>query len=223
MNAPVISRSIDIPTEFQACFERQRAAYLGAPEPSYAQRIADLKSLARLLKDNKDELVTAINADYGNRSEFETLFAEYFVVLETIGDAVKRLRSWMKPQRRHVDFMTYPLARNRVIPQPLGVVGVIVPWNFPLNLSFCPLAAILAARQSSDGQDVGEFKSARKGSHARFPEVFFGRQACLLRGWRRTRTGILVIALRPSAVHGIRCYRSLGHGQRGPQPHPCHA
>jgi coniferyl-aldehyde dehydrogenase len=139
MNVPVNSRSIDIPTEFQSCFDKQRAAYLAAPEPSYAQRITDLKSLTRLLKDNKDELVAAINADYGNRSEFETLFAEYFVVLETVADAVKHLKKWMKPQRRHVDFMTYPLARNRVIPQPLGVVGVIVPWNFPLNLSFCPL------------------------------------------------------------------------------------
>ena len=117
MNVPINSRSIDIPTEFQTCFERQRAAYLAAPEPSYAQRIADLKSLTRLLKDNKDELVAAINADYGNRSEFETLFAEYFVVLETIADAVKHLKKWMKPQRRHVDFMNYPLARNRVIPQ----------------------------------------------------------------------------------------------------------
>ena len=89
MNAAVAnSRAIDIPAEFQSCFDKQCAAYLAAPEPSYAQRIADLKSLARLLKDNKDDLVAAINADYGNRSEFETLFAEYFVVLETIVDAV---------------------------------------------------------------------------------------------------------------------------------------
>ena len=60
MNVPINSRSIDIPTEFQSCFDKQRAAYLAAPEPSYAQRIADLKSLTRLLKDNKDELVAAI-------------------------------------------------------------------------------------------------------------------------------------------------------------------
>ena len=90
-------------------------------------------------------LVDAINLDYGNRSEFETLFAEFFVVLETINDAAKHLKQWMKPQRRKIDFMMYPGARNRVVPQPLGVVGVIVPWNFPLNLSFAPLAAILAA------------------------------------------------------------------------------
>jgi coniferyl-aldehyde dehydrogenase len=134
-----------IPEEFQSCFDRQRAAYLAAPEPTCEQRSADLAALARLLKENRDELVAAINADYGSRSEFETLFAEYFVVLETIADASKHLKKWMRPQRRHIDRMTYPLARNRVIPQPLGVVGVIVPWNFPLNLSFAPLAAILAA------------------------------------------------------------------------------
>jgi coniferyl-aldehyde dehydrogenase len=146
MNAPTINlESVAIPVEFQTCFDAQRAANLAAPEPRYDERIADLKSLTRLLKENKNELVAAINADYGNRTEFETLFAEYFVVLETIAHVMKHIKKWMEPQRRHVDFLTYPGARNRVIPQPLGVVGVIVPWNFPLNLSFCPLAAILAA------------------------------------------------------------------------------
>jgi coniferyl-aldehyde dehydrogenase len=146
MNAPIATpEGVLIPPEFQSCFGRQRAAYFAAPEPSYAERIADLKSLARLLRENREALVAAINADYGNRSEFETLFAEYFVVLENIHDTAKHVKKWMKPQRRKIDFMTYPGARNRVIPQPLGVVGVIVPWNFPLNLSFAPLAAIFAA------------------------------------------------------------------------------
>jgi len=146
MNAPFATRDgITIPIEFQSCFDKQRAAYFAEPEPSYGERLADLKSLQRLLKENRETLVAAINADYGNRSEFETLFAEFFVVLETIKDTAKHLRRWMKPQRRKVDFLTYPGARNRVIPQPLGVVGVIVPWNFPLNLSFAPLAGILAA------------------------------------------------------------------------------
>ena len=146
MNAPLTNfDAITIPEEFQSCFDRQRAAYLAAPMPGYKERIADLKALARLLKENKDDLIAAINADYGNRSEFETLFADYFVALDSIGDAIRNLKKWMKPQRRHVDFMTYPLARNRVIPQPLGVVGVIVPWNFPVQLSFGPLACIIAA------------------------------------------------------------------------------
>lgn len=67
------------------------------------------------------------------------------MVLETIKNSARKVRKWMKPQRRHIDFMMYPGASNRIVPQPLGVVGVIVPWNFPLNLTFCPLAAIFAA------------------------------------------------------------------------------
>lgn len=134
-----------IPPEFEQTLALQRAAYLADPSPSHAQRLADLNSLARLLKENQAAIVEAINRDYGNRSEFETLFTEVFVVLEGIRDTGKKLKRWMKPMRRHVDQMTFPLARNRLIPQPLGVVGVIVPWNFPLNLSFAPLTAIFAA------------------------------------------------------------------------------
>ena len=146
MNAPVPHLdALMMPAEFRQCFDAQRAAYLAHPEPTLAERRADLHAIARMLKENREALVDAINRDYGNRSSFETLFTEYYVVLETIHDAAKNLKRWMKPQKRRVDFMTYPGARNRVIPQPLGVVGVIVPWNFPLNLSFSPLAAIFAA------------------------------------------------------------------------------
>lgn len=146
MNAPTLEANLaQIPLEFQQCFDAQRAAYLANPEPDHAQRLADLHSLSRMIKDNREALVAAVNKDYGSRSEFETLFGEFFVVLETIKDSARHLKKWMKPQRRHIDFFLYPGASNRVIPQPLGVVGVIVPWNFPLNLTFCPLAAIFAA------------------------------------------------------------------------------
>jgi coniferyl-aldehyde dehydrogenase len=131
--------------EFDACFARQRAAFRADPAPDYAARKADLQRLAAMLKENKDALIEAINADYGNRSRFETLFAEFFVVLEEIKDNIKHLKRWMKPQRRKTDMMLYPTSSNQVIPQPLGIVGIIVPWNFPLNLSFAPLAAVFAA------------------------------------------------------------------------------
>jgi coniferyl-aldehyde dehydrogenase len=146
VNAPAFSSSDSaVRAEFRSCFDAQRAAYLAAPQPDYAERLADLKALSRLLSENRATIVAAINADFGNRSEFETLFAELFPVHAAIHDAARRLRSWMKPRRRSVDLLTFPGARNRVIPQPLGVVGVIVPWNFPLLLSFSPLVDILAA------------------------------------------------------------------------------
>ncbi len=146
MNAPVFKLDeVMLAGEFARCLERQRAAYLAHPQPTHAERLSDLQSLSRLLKDNRERIVQAIHLDYGSRSEFETLFAEFLVALQSLSDAARHLRRWMKPQKRRIDVLLYPGARNRVIPQPLGVVGVIVAWNFPLNLSFVPLAAIFAA------------------------------------------------------------------------------
>ena len=137
--------SAAVSSEFTDCLKRQREAWLANPVPDYSQRVSDLMALSRLLKENQDALVAAVNADYGNRSAFETRLIEIFGVLEEIRFTIKRLKKWMKPQRRKIDFILYPTSSNRVIPQPLGVVGVIVPWNFPIMLSFSPLTAILAA------------------------------------------------------------------------------
>lgn len=131
--------------ELNACLQLQREAYLENPVPDYAQRKADLLTLKRMMSENIDALIDAINRDYGNRSRHETLLAEIILVLDGIQFAIKHLKKWMKTQRREIDFTMYPGARNRVIPQPLGVVGVIVPWNFPLQLCFVPLTYIFAA------------------------------------------------------------------------------
>ena len=125
--------------------DMQRSAYRADPVPDVGQRRQDLATLARMLTEHKDALVNAIAQDYGSRSSFETLFAEFLVVMQSIHHARKHVGRWMKPQRRPIDFSLYPGASNRVLPQPVGVVGVIVPWNFPLNLSICPLASIFAA------------------------------------------------------------------------------
>jgi coniferyl-aldehyde dehydrogenase len=134
-----------VPSEFIDCFERQRGAFLAHPHPDYAERVADLRAMHRMLVDNREALVEAVNRDYGNRSSFETLFAECFLNQEGILDAIKHLRKWMKPQKRRLDITQYPLASARVIPQPVGVVGVVVPWNFPISMAFSPLTGIIAA------------------------------------------------------------------------------
>src|SRR6516165_6885165 len=101
MNAPEFSLpNLAIPAEFQACFDAQRAAFLKAPEPSHAERLADLKALSRLIKDNQDAIIAAIDADYGGRSAFETTFGEIFGSLDGLRDAQKRLARWMRPRRR---------------------------------------------------------------------------------------------------------------------------
>lgn len=135
----------DMPSPLQLALALQRQAYLAHPIPSLDERVADLRTLQRFIRENKDALCDAICADYGHRSRHETLLAEIFPAIDGIDHVVKHLRGWMKPQRRSVDLRNFLGARNRVIPQPLGVVGVIVPWNFPVNLSVVPLSYIFAA------------------------------------------------------------------------------
>jgi coniferyl-aldehyde dehydrogenase len=135
--------------ELDATLKLQRDAYFAHPVPTFAERKADLKKLQAMVRDNRDAIVDAINADYGNRSRHETLFAEIFTVIDGVDHVLKHLKSWMKPQRRSVDWKNFFGARNRVIPQPLGVVGAIVPWNFPINLGMTGLIYIFAAGNRS--------------------------------------------------------------------------
>ncbi len=123
----------------------QRAAYFAHPVPTLAERKADLRTLQRFIRENKQALCDAISADYGHRSQHETLLAEVFPAMDGISHVIGSLRKWMRPQRRSVDLRNFIGASNRVIPQPLGVVGIIVPWNFPLHLSLIPLTYVFAA------------------------------------------------------------------------------
>ncbi|WP_372879562.1 coniferyl aldehyde dehydrogenase [Spongiibacter marinus] len=144
MNAiqPAVS---EIAAPLHQVFDLQRQAYLAAPVPNYSERKQDLQRLKSMLSDNREAIIDAICQDYGNRSRHESLFAEIIAVTDAINDVIKHLKKWMRVQKRHVDHTMFPGGRNRVIPQPLGVVGIIVPWNFPVNLSFVPIAQAFAA------------------------------------------------------------------------------
>ncbi len=134
-----------LPQILNAALARQRNAYLAHPIPTLHERVADLRTLQRFVREHQEALCAAISADYGHRSRHETLLAEIFPVVDGIDHIIGQLRGWMRPQRRSVDWRSFLGARNRVVAQPLGVVGVIVPWNFPLNLSLVPLSYIFAA------------------------------------------------------------------------------
>ena len=137
--------STDMAARLQQALLAQRRAYLAHPVPTLDERRADLRTLERFVRENQDALVQAICADYGHRSRHETLLTDISPVLSGIRHVLGELKGWMRPRRRRIDRLAYGLARNRVLPQPLGVVGVIVPWNFPLNLSLVPLTYIFAA------------------------------------------------------------------------------
>lgn len=125
-------------------FAKQRQAFSANPMPVASQRLQWLKTLRTLLSDERQALIDAISADFSHRSPDETLLAELMPSLHNIHYASCHLKKWMKPSRRKVGLAFQP-ASAKVMYQPVGVVGVIVPWNYPLFLAIGPLVGALAA------------------------------------------------------------------------------
>ncbi|WP_153099140.1 coniferyl aldehyde dehydrogenase [Paraburkholderia hayleyella] len=123
---------------------RQRAAWQAAPYPSWADRAAHLKALREMLLNHRVALAAAIHDDFGNRAQEETLLAEFLLLKEEIDNVLRCGKRWMKPQRRRASKWLRP-ARAQVVPQPLGVIGIIAPWNYPVLLAASPLISALAA------------------------------------------------------------------------------
>jgi len=122
----------------------QKYAYQRYPLPTAKERIDRLARLKRVLVKYQDQFAEAINEDYGNRSMGETKIGELLTCLEHIKYYSKNLSGWMKPSKRQVGIIHQP-AKAWVQYQPLGVVGIIAPWNYPLLLSVGPLICALAA------------------------------------------------------------------------------
>lgn len=127
--------------------DRQREAYLAEGKVSVEVRVDRLERAVGLLQTHQQKLVDAMTADFGHRSEHQSLFTDVAGSIGPLRHAQKHLAGWMKPEKRKAG--PFPLnllgAKARVEYQPLGVVGVISPWNFPVNLTFTPLAGILGA------------------------------------------------------------------------------
>lgn len=128
----------------KSIFARQRETYEHSPLPSLEQRKQHLATLKSLLLEHADAIAAAISADFTARSASETMLAEIMPVVQNIKYTLRHLRRWMRPGRRRVGLRFMP-ARARMVYQPLGVVGIIAPFNYPVNLSLIPLVAALAA------------------------------------------------------------------------------
>ncbi|MDP8981898.1 MAG: coniferyl aldehyde dehydrogenase [Acidobacteriota bacterium] len=125
-------------------FSEQRAAFAAQPFPDGRERRKNLTLLLNALRSRREELAAAIDADFGGRSRYEVLFSEIYVAANALRHARRHVKDWMQPRRRPVGWPLQP-AQASVLPQPLGVVGIIVPWNYPVFLAISPLAGALAA------------------------------------------------------------------------------
>ena len=130
-------------SELRPTLDRLRAAWM-ARRPDYNQRRDDLLRLRAAFKARLGAMTAAVSADFGHRSEHVSLISDGMTVFGDIDHLLAHLRRWMRPERRAVGWKFWP-ASAEVRFEPVGVVGVIAPWNYPVNLALIPLATAIAA------------------------------------------------------------------------------
>ncbi|MGO4304564.1 coniferyl aldehyde dehydrogenase [Cupriavidus sp. RAF12] len=125
-------------------FDAMRAASRHDQTPSWEIRADRLRRLRRLVHANQEAIATAISDDFTNRPRQETALLETFPSIAGINDALRHGKRWMRVRRARTGLWFKP-GRSRLMPQPLGVIGIVVPWNYPLFLTVGPLAGALVA------------------------------------------------------------------------------
>ena len=130
--------------DLQSILSLQRDAFLCEGPPSLKSRISDLKKLRVAILKARAEIIEVLNKDYGHRSEHETVIMEIIPSTRLIDYLIKNLRHFMRSSRRSVS-REMPFSTAYVEHQPLGVIGIIAPWNYPFALSMMPLATAIAA------------------------------------------------------------------------------
>jgi coniferyl-aldehyde dehydrogenase len=130
------------PEQMRAMLDRQRAAFVREGAPAYETRIDRANRVIALLVDNRDDIVSALTADYGHRSAEATLLVDVWSVIDNYKYTTLHLREWMQAE---VHEAMLPDAEARVEYVPKGVVGVVSTWNFPWRLAFAPIGYAFAA------------------------------------------------------------------------------
>ncbi|WP_271077727.1 coniferyl aldehyde dehydrogenase [Aurantiacibacter sp. MUD61] len=146
MSQDTQSKNADNTQWLDQMLDRQRKAFNAARPEELSVRQDRLDRLIALLAENDKALCEAMNEDYGNRSEVQSMITDVMSAITFAKYCKSNLKSWAAPSRRSMQF---PLgligAKGEVRFEPKGVIGIISPWNFPINLAFGPLAQVLAA------------------------------------------------------------------------------
>ena len=130
--------------DLAALFAAQRAAFARHLFPDARERKKALTRLIDALLAHRESFAEAISQDFGGRSRQEVMFSEIYVSLTSLRHARSHLSGWMEKRYRPVA-LPLQMAQAYVLPQPLGVVGIVAPWNYPVFLAMGPLGAALAA------------------------------------------------------------------------------
>ena len=126
--------------------EIQKKAFIENGQPTYNQRLDSLKRCIALLETHDEQIVETLNEDFKNRSHQEIMTSEVIQSIRNLNFTIKNLKKWMKPMRRTPSFMAGMLGSKAYVePSPLGSVGIIAPWNFPVGMVFYPAASVLAS------------------------------------------------------------------------------
>ena len=134
------------PDTMQAQLQRLRQAQRAGGFPGAATRKERMQRCINLLVENQDDLVNALDEDYGGRSPYLSKMSEILQPIVHFKHAIKHVDKWMKPEKRSAMFPMGLLGgKARLEYQPLGVIGIMSPWNFPMAMIFHPLANALAA------------------------------------------------------------------------------
>lgn len=139
-----VARLVAGEDEARRVFDLQHEASRQGPAPDVRLRRDRLERLRTVVAGNEAAIARAISDDFGIRSRTETELLEIVPTLSAIRHARKNVAGWMRPERRRVDPLFQP-ASARVRHEPLGVIGIISPWNYPLQLALSPLVDALAA------------------------------------------------------------------------------
>lgn len=132
-------------SEMTTLLERQKRAHLRDGAPSLEVRIDRIDRAIGLLVDFQEEIEDTLARDFGHRSKDASRFTDVASSIGTLKHAKKHVAKWMRAERRKTELPFFLGAKAEVQFQPKGVIGIISPWNFPVNLTFTPLAGVLAA------------------------------------------------------------------------------